>query len=76
VRLEGEYRDFSRASDSGRRCTNHFCPVCGSVVAYEIEARPGMISIPAGAFQDPEFPAPTVEVYEERRNSWCSLDIK
>jgi hypothetical protein len=37
---------------------------------YEIERRPNMVSIPAGAFADPNFPAPTVEVYEERRCAW------
>ena len=39
-------------------------------LAYEIERRPGMIPVPAGAFADPTFPPPTIEVYEERRCPW------
>jgi hypothetical protein len=34
-----------------------------------------MVSIPAGSFQNPEFPPPTVEVFPERRNSWCALEL-
>jgi len=29
-----------------------------------------MISIPAGAFADPDFPPPAIEIYEERACSW------
>lgn len=31
------------------------------------------IAIPVGAFADPDFPAPTVSVYEERMHDWVSL---
>ena len=37
---------------------------------YAIERRQGMITIPVGAFADPDFPPPTVEVYGERRCPW------
>jgi hypothetical protein len=48
--------------------------VCGSTVWYEIERRPGMVTIPVGGFADPAFPEPTVEVYGERRHPWIGFD--
>jgi hypothetical protein len=61
---------WERTSEEGHRSRRFFCPRCGSTVWYEIERRPGMISLPVGAFADPEFPAPTVEVFGERRPVW------
>ena len=58
--------------DCKRRTGHHFGPTCGVAVFYEIERRPGMISIPVGVFSDPDFPPPTIEVYVERRCPWLS----
>jgi hypothetical protein len=70
VAVEGAFRTYQRGSDDGYWARFHFCPNCGGSVAYEIERRPGMISIPAGTFADPALPTPTVEVYDERRCPW------
>jgi hypothetical protein len=51
----------------------HFCPDCGATVFYTVEASPGNVAVPVGAFADPSFPAPTVSVWEERRHSWLRL---
>lgn len=70
VSIDGAYRSFTRVSDEGYWGRFRFCPECGGTVAYEIERRPGMISIPAGGFADPLFPPPAIEVYDERRCPW------
>jgi hypothetical protein len=70
VTTEGEASAWERTSEEGYRSRGFFCPRCGSTVWFEIERRPGMISLPAGAFADRDFPAPTMEVYGERRHSW------
>ena len=70
VTVEGDYASFERGSDEGFWVRHHFCTRCGSPVFYEIERRPGIVSIPAGLFSDPAFPAPTVEVYVDRRCAW------
>jgi hypothetical protein len=70
VEIVGAYRSFTRGSDDGFWVRNHFCDTCGAGLFYEIERRPGMISIAAGAFADPDFPPPRIEVYEERRCAW------
>src|SRR4051812_20610861 len=70
VRIAGAYRSFTRGSDEGFWVRHHFCPDGGVTLFYEIERRPGMISIPAGVFADPVFPPPRVEVHGERRCRW------
>jgi hypothetical protein len=73
VRIEGAATSFVRVGDSGGRCTLRFCPVCGSTVYYEIDAMPGVIAVPVGAFADPGFPSPTFSVYEERKHGWVTV---
>ncbi len=75
VRTEGRSNGFSRGTDTGRTNSYRFCPDCGSTVYYYVELRQGMISIPAGAFADADFPPPTVEVYEHRKPKWCTIEI-
>lgn len=73
VRITGRSTTYTRTGDEGRWATFEFCPDCGATVAYRIEAMPGLVAIPLGAFADPGFPAPTVSVYEERRHAWVQL---
>ena len=70
VEIAGEHASFTRTSDEGFWVRDHFCPNCGLRLFYAIDRRPGMISIPAGLFADPNFPAPTIQVYSERRCPW------
>ena len=70
VETRGQPTTAPRSSDDGYWVRHHFCPACGVTVWYEIERRPGFISIPVGAFADSDFPAPSVEVYDERRCAW------
>ena len=70
VRTSGEPTAVTRSSEEGYWVRHFFCAGCGVTVWYEIERRPGVISIPVGAFADPDFPAPTIEVYEDRRCAW------
>ena len=70
VETSGAAAIAERSSDEGFWCRESFCPTCSVTVWYEIERRPGVISIPVGAFADPDFPAPTVQVYEGRRCTW------
>jgi hypothetical protein len=37
------------------------------------EPAPGFVAIPVGAFADPSFPPPGVEVYESRRHAWVRM---
>ena len=63
-------RRWTRVGESGGAFRGEFCPTCGATVAYRIDARPGMVSIPVGAFADASFPAPHVEVFAEKAHPW------
>lgn len=71
--VAGAVATWRRTTEQSFFCEYDFCPTCGSTVVYRIERRPGVISIPAGAFADPDFPEPTVSVYGRRRHRWCVL---
>ena len=73
VRIEGESREFVRIGDSGDTLRQRFCPHCGATVHYTMDGDPGRIAIPVGAFADPSFPPPRVEVYTERRHPWVEV---
>ncbi|MEV4934165.1 GFA family protein, partial [Sphingobium sp. LSP13-1-1.1] len=75
VKIAGKRHIFARATDSGRTNVYNFCPTCGSTVFYDVEMRPGMISVPAGAFASAEFPQPTVQVFDQRSVAWCTIDV-
>ncbi len=71
--MRGEFREWSRLSDSGNRGTFRFCGTCGATVAYAIEAMPGVTAIPIGAFAEPGFPSPEYSVYEARKHDWLAI---
>jgi hypothetical protein len=74
VTISGESSQYVRVGDEGSKVTFSFCPKCGATVHYTVEGYDEEnIAIPVGAFADPNFPAPTFSVYEERMHSWVSL---
>ena len=70
VKIEGPYKSWSRLADSGKRMTNHFCPECGSNVAFEPEIRPGSVAVTIGSFEDAKFPNPTISFYTVNKHDW------
>lgn len=70
VTITGPATTWVRVGDEGCRITFRFCPTCGATVYYDIDAMPGMIAVPVGAFAEPSFPPPTFSVYEARKHSW------
>ena len=74
TRIEGESRTFTRQGDSGGTVSFRFCPHCGSTLYWELSGVPGVYAVAAGAFADPQFPAPCVSVYGKRRHHWVDLD--
>jgi len=70
VSPSGQSSQYVMVGDEGTRANFHFCPTCGATVYYEMEAFPEFLAIPVGVFADPDFPAPNVSVYEDRRHAW------
>jgi hypothetical protein len=74
VAVEGRAKDYTRISDAGSRVTYFFCPECGTTVHYRIDAQPGLVAIPVGAFADLDFPAPFLSFYHKsRRYPWVGI---
>ena len=80
VTIDGESKTWSfpqsgKPPVSYRSCdssgaTYHFCAECGSTVYWTGEGIPGLVAVAIGTFADPNFPAPTVSVWEECRHAW------
>jgi hypothetical protein len=73
VTISGKSTAWIRTAESGNVLTFHFCPTCGSTVYWENEGFPGYVAVAIGNFADPNFPAPTIAVWEESRHLWVSL---
>lgn len=72
--LEGETHTYTRTGDRGDSLVFHFCPTCGSNVYFYLPAvLPDMIGVAVGCFADPDFPAPQVSLYEQRRHRWVEV---
>jgi hypothetical protein len=73
VVVAGESREYTRVGDEGTSARFRFCPECGATVFWWLDAVPGMVVIPVGAFADPQFPPPRVSVYGVRQHPWVRL---
>lgn len=76
VEPSGASTVYRRQADSGRWCTFNFCPFCGATVFYTIEVRPGKVTVPAGAFAEPNGFQPKVSVYGAQRERWFAFDAQ
>jgi hypothetical protein len=70
VVVTGSSTEYIRVGDEGPGAKFHFCPQCGATVYYELLGFEAFLAIPVGAFADPNFPSPTVSVYESRMHGW------
>ena len=70
VEIKGETHSYTRSGDLDIPTTFYFCPDCGSNVYWTSE--PEMIGVAVGCFADPEFPGPTVSIYDALRHVWVS----
>jgi hypothetical protein len=75
VRQEGQSRRWSRRGDSGAPIDYELCPDCGATVLYRVTMRAGTVSIPVGAFADPDFPPPLIQVYIDGKVPWTGVDV-
>jgi len=73
LQIQGTIKTFSKLGDSGNPILRHFCPECGSSIADEPTARPGMINLNAGTLDDPSLVVPTLEIYCDSALPWVQL---
>ena len=72
ITFNGTATAWKRTGGSGNSLTCYFCPTCGSTVYWENAGFPGTISAAIGNFADPNFPPPTIAVWDESRHPWVT----
>ncbi len=76
VTIDGETKAYTRnTGDQGTEFTFNFCPNCGTSIWWGGDSDgplAGRIGVAGGCFADPDFPPPTVALYEKRRHPWVS----
>lgn len=70
--IEGEAREFTRATERGGRVTFRFCPKCGSTVWWDVSPEADIVGVAVGAFADPGFTKPSRSVFGVTRHHWVA----
>jgi len=70
VIVSGATASYASTADSGNVLTRHFCPTCGSRLFLVSTARPGMIVMAAGIFDESDWFNPEVVLFVRRRPAW------
>jgi hypothetical protein len=73
VRIEGPSKVFERDGQPGRKVRFYFCPDCGTSLYWDADVRPDWYLLAVGAFADPDFPPPSVSIFEESKHTWIHL---
>jgi hypothetical protein len=74
VTITGELRRFAAIADSGNTLQRGFCPICGTPVTSEAEARPHLVFLRAGTLDDPSIVRPAVNIWTRKAPQWVHLD--
>lgn len=70
VEIAGKTASYGSKADSGNVNTRHFCPTCGARMYGENSARPHMMGISAGVFDDNSWFETQRVVYVKDKPAW------
>jgi hypothetical protein len=70
VTVTGTTASYASTAESGNVLTRHFCPTCGGRLFLYSKARPGMIVMAAGAFDDANWFSPEAVLFTRNRPDW------
>lgn len=70
VTVSGTTATYVSAADSGTLLTRHFCPTCGGRLFLTSSARPGLIVMAVGAFDDSAWYAPQLAIFTKSARAW------
>ena len=74
--VTGKTGDYASLAASGNRMHRRFCPACGTALFSEAEARPHLIFVRAGSFDDPNQAAPAMTIWTSSAPRWACFDEK
>ena len=72
--VSGKTSDYRSVADSGNQMHRRFCPSCGTPLFSEAEARPHLIFVRVGTFDDPGLAAPAVTIWTSSAPAWAPMD--
>lgn len=73
VKIEGESTIYHRTGGSGNAINLHFCPTCGVSVYFRPQARPTVVGVHGGCFNDPDFPSPHTAGWTKSKHHWVDV---
>lgn len=73
-RVTGEMTDYSSVADSGNRMHRRFCAKCGTQLFSEAEARPHLVFVRVGTFDDPDLAQPAMTIWTSSAPAWACFD--
>lgn len=72
--LQGELSEVEHRSDeSGRWLRMSFCAKCGTTISHRAELRPGMRTIAAGTFDDPNWFSINRHIWIRSKLPWVAI---
>lgn len=72
--LQGQLAEREyRSDESGRWLRMSFCPSCGTTISHIAELRPGIRTIAAGTFDDPDWFAIDRHIWVQSKRPWVSI---
>lgn len=74
ITIAGDLTDYRSVADSGNVMHRRFCPVCGTHLFSEAEARPHLIFVRAGTLDNLEAVKPAVTIWTSQAPSSACID--
>lgn len=65
---QGELKSYASSAEAQR----HFCPNCGSQIAYTASFLPGMIDVTLGSLSDPNALPPSLHMWHASKLHWLN----
>src|SRR5215470_17386198 len=72
--ISGAATTYASAADSGNRMRRRFCATCGTPLFSEAEARPHLIFVRVGTFDDPNLASPEMTIWTSSAPRWACVD--
>ena len=72
--VSGELHDFRSIADSGNVMHRRFCPICGTHLFSEAEARPHLVFVRSGTFDDPGIAKPATIIWWSQAPDWAHAE--
>ena len=74
--VEGVTQDYASTADSGNAMPRRSCPCCGTPLFSQAEARPHLIFVRGGSFDEPELARPAMTIWTSSAPPWACVDAQ